>query len=343
MTLTQSQTEPQTQPILADPPELLAYSEHQRLRNLSPVTIGARARVVRLLAAWLEGRSLSSAKLSDLRAFVASRRDQIASASQASEISYLKAFYAGLFELGLIETNPAVGLRSWRAHSTRRPISLLCVRALLLEASRTRGEPSARKLAAAQLDRACLELLFATGMRASEIVATRVVDLDLEEALVLVRRAKGGPSRRLPLPGPTIDALRAYLACGRGVLLGDKGDPGSLFLNRDGGELSQPCLGLLVGRVARRCEVRAHPHVFRRTLATELVRAGVSLPAVQKVLGHAQLTMTADYVDVRLDQMRVGLEAFARARPRSQAGAGGSLVSVSVQSRLFARAQLLAG
>ena len=334
-----SKTRPQ-EPLPGDPPELSAYTEHQRLRNLSPVTIRLRAALVRRLAAWLGARPLSSVSPRDLRAFVASRREEVASSSQASEISYLKAFYSALTELGLLERDPAAGLKSWRAHTARRPISLLCVRALLLEASRTRGEPTPHKHASAQRDRACLELLFATGMRASEVVATRVVDLDREEALVLVRRAKGGVSRRLPLPGPTLAALRAYLGEGRAVLLAGRDDPGSLFLNRDGGELSQQCLGTLVGRVAKRAEVHAHPHAFRRTLATELVRAGVSLPAVQKVLGHAQLTMTAEYVDVREDEMRAGLEVFARDRPKSQAALG---APVSVQSRLFAAAQLRAG
>jgi site-specific recombinase XerD len=325
----------------------VAFAEHQRLRGLSPVTIDLRARTVRRLAAWLDqhraGRSLSSVRLKDLRAFVASRRDQIASSSQASEISYVKSFYKGLLELGLLERNPAVGLKSWRPHTTRRPISLVCVRALLLEASRIRGKPSARKQAVAQGDRACLELLFATGMRASEVVATRAVDLDLDEALVLVRRAKGGVSRRLPLPAPTLDALRAYLTEGRGVLLGERPDPGSLFLNQVGGELTRASLQDLVGRVAKRAEVHAYPHAFRRTLATELVRAGVNLPAVQKVLGHAQLTMTATYVDVREGEMRAGLEAFARDRPKSHVGTGARLPAAGLQSRLFPGLQLLAG
>ncbi|MCH7747010.1 MAG: carboxypeptidase regulatory-like domain-containing protein [Acidobacteria bacterium] len=97
---------------------------------------------------------------------------------------------------------------------------------------------------------------------------------------------------------------------------------------------------------AKRAEVRAHPHAFRRTLATELVRAGVSLPAVQKILGHAQLTMTADYVDVRQGEMRVGLEVFARDRPECQAGGDGRLAATGLageQCRLFPGVQLLAG
>ncbi len=330
-----------------DPPELEAYTQLQQVQGLSPVTISLRARVIQLLAEWLgEDRSLSSVRLSDLRAFVASRRDLIASASQASEISYLKAFYRALFLEGLLDENPAEGLKSWRPHQSRHPISLICVRALLLEASRVRGVSTAKKRAVAQRDRACLELLFATGMRASEVVATRVVDVDLEEALVLVRRAKGGQSRRLPLPPSAAAALRDYLESTRGVLLGERQDPGSFFLNQVGGELSQRCLGLLVGRVAKRAEVRVHPHLFRRTLATELVRVGVSLPAIQKVLGHSQLTMTAGYVEVRIDQMRVALEELARQRPASQAGDGGrpaAAAAAAVQSRLFPGVQLLAG
>ena len=329
----------------SDPPELARYTELQRARGLSPVTIGLRARVIRLLAEHLEeGRSLASVKLADLRAFVASRRGQVASASQASEISYLKAFYGALYREGLLDENPALGLRSWRPHTSRHPISMVCVRALLLEASRVYGEPTPKRRAVAQRDRACLELLFATGMRASEVVATRVVDVDLEEALVLVRRAKGGQSRRIPLPQAAVSALREYASLGRGALLGERRDPGSFFLNQVGGELSQQCLGLLVDRVAKRAEVRVHPHLFRRTLATELVRAGVSLPAVQKVLGHAQLTQTAGYVEVRIDQMRAALEELARRRPVSQVGDGARLpAAAAVQRRLFPGVQLLAG
>jgi len=188
-------------------PELEAYGDDQRRRGCSPVTIRARARVVTAFARWL-GRPLKAATVADLRAFVASRRPHLAEASQATEISYLKSFYAALLELGWVAADPAEGLKSWRADSPRRPLSLLAVRALLLEASRSPGRTTPVHEALALRDRACLELLFATGVRASEPCAARVVDLDLEDASILVRRAKTGPSRRLPLLAPAVAALR---------------------------------------------------------------------------------------------------------------------------------------
>lgn len=312
-------------------PELDAFVEYQQVRNLSPVTIELRSRAIRHFAAWL-GRPLALASVADLRAYVAGRRDEIANSSQASEISYLKAFYSGLVELGLVDTNPADGIHSWKPVSNRQPLSLLCVRALLLEARRVRGTLTPRRKALAQRDRAALELLFATGMRASEVVATQVVDLDLEQGLVLVRRAKAGTSRRLPLPEPAVEALRSYVEEGRAVLLKTRTDPGSLLLGATGRALEQPGLGYMVKRVAKRCDTHAFPHLFRRTIATELARAGVSLPSIQKVLGHSSMSITSEYVTVHVDQMRSALEAVVSDRPACRPGA---VKPLELQRRLF--------
>jgi site-specific recombinase XerD len=249
-----------------------------------------------------------------------------------TEINYLQAFYAALLELGLVETNPAAGLKSWRPHSPRRPITLLGVRALLLEAARPQG-PSPERAAIALRNRGGLELLFATGMRASEVCAAQVVDLDLEDGSILVRRAKRGPGRRLPIPGPTIAALRAYLAEGRGILRRERADPGALFLTKHGTPLTCESLLALVKAIAKRAGVRvAFPHLFRRTLATELARVGVSLPVIQKVLGHAHLSTTGDYVEVSLDVMRAALDDLARQIPESQSGPS---VPPNLQRSLF--------
>ena len=318
----------------ADPPELVAFNALQERRGLAPLTISARARLVHRLAAYLEGRPLTEAIVADLRAFVASRREHLAASSQVTEINYLQDFYGGLLELGLIEHSPAAGLRSWRVSSTRRPLSLLQVRALLLEASRQppgRGAPALRQ-ALAQRDRACLELLFATGVRASELCAARVVDLDLEEGSLWVRRAKGGRGRRLPLPGAAVAALREYTERARVVLRAARADPGALFLTRDGQPLKHGSLLALVKRVGRRAGVAAFPHVFRRTLATELARAGVGLPVIQKVLGHAHLSTTQDYVSVSFDDLREAIDELDRTLPRGQSGVS---VLGNLQRHLF--------
>ena len=339
--------DPRGDPPRVDPPELIAFAEHQELKGLAPSTIAMRARVLRRFADWLGARALREASVADLRAFVASRRPHLAASSQVTEINYLQAFYGALLELGWIEDNPALGLKSWRPSSPRRPLSLLGVRALLIEARRTpeaghtspSPRPSPFREALALRDRACLELLFATGLRASELCAAQVVDLDLEQASLWVRRAKRGPCRRLPLPGPAVAALREYVEEARGVLLGEREESGALFVTREGKPLERGTLYAAVKRIAARAKVAAYPHVFRRTLATELARSGVSLPVIQKILGHAQLATTSDYVAVSVDDMRLALDELDRQVLRGHAGA---CFDEGVQRRLFCGWQALA-
>ena len=314
------------------PPELEAYTAYQRRRGLSPVTIELRESLVLRLAAWLGERPLSSARAEDLRRYVAWRREQIGKVSQASEISYLKSFYSALHKLELIDEDPSLRLHSWRPESSRRPLTLQAVQALLTEANRPVGGAGPKCVALALRDRACLELLFATGMRASEVCASQVVDVDLGDGSILVRRAKGGGARRLPLPKPAVVALRRWVNEGRGKLLGQSADPGALFVSRFGTPLDTASLRVLVIRVGKRCGIKAFPHVFRRTLATELAAAGVSLPSIQKVLGHASLTMTSEYISVRDVQMRDALQAFVAQRPGCSKPL---LVPGGVQCRLF--------
>ena len=181
--------------------------------------------------------------------------------------------------------------------------------------------------------------MFATGARRSELCAARVVDLDLEQGSFWVRRAKRGAPRRLPLPAPTVAALREYVEDGRLVLRGQREEPGALLLTREGRPFTRTqTLRDLVKRVAARVEVEAFPHVFRRTLATELARAGVELPVIQKVLGHARPSTTLDYVAVSLEDMRVALDELDIALPRSP----GAAVFDNLQRRLFQGWQVVA-
>ncbi|MDC3379339.1 tyrosine-type recombinase/integrase [Planctomycetota bacterium] len=319
----------------SDPPELLVFEEDQRLRNMAPKTIRARVRVIRLLSAWL-GRSLVSASVADLRAFVAARRQLgLAEASQVSEIGSLKVFYAVLVERELIASSPADALHTWRVRSTRRPLSLKRVRELLEAADQLDGPATPNRLALAQRDRACLELLFATGMRASEVVAAQVVDFDLTDGSVLVRRAKRGSSRRIPLPAAAAAAIRRYVENGRGQLLRGRDDPGALLIARTGVALEQRGLQDLVRRVSRRVGSPTHSHAFRRTLASELVRAGTCLPAVQKILGHAHLTTTTLYVEVRIDEMREALESLEQLQAPSRSQVPALDTPPSLQRQLF--------
>ena len=318
-------------PLPDDPPELAPFVEQQRLRNLAVSTINARVQLVRRLAKWLP-KPLPEATLHDLRRFLASRRSEVAPATHFGNASTLRCFYAALVELGRLEESPAQGLEVRSTTSPRRPLSLDRVEQLLAEASRVQGEPTDAAQAVALRDRAAFELLFATGMRLSEIVAVNVVDVDMEDASILVRRAKRGDSRRIPLPAATVAAVRRYLREGRGVLQRDDADPGALLLNTRGGRLSRASLYQWVRAISLRCGAATYPHAFRRTIATQLARSGVSLPVIQEVLGHAHLSTTASYVGVEVEDMRGPLEALDRAR---LPGHTEPALLVNLQRRLF--------
>ncbi len=316
----------------ADPPELHAYVELQRLRNLSPRTIDQRTRLLRWLSTWLE-KPLKDATIADLRRFVVRRgRRRVSRATHFTEITTLKTFYSALLERGFVEASPAEGLRCRRVRSTRQPISLGRVRTIFVEASEVQGDRTPRSLAVAKRDRACFELLFATGMRLSEASATLVVDVDLGDASVLVRRAKRGKPRRLPLPPSAVKAFRRYLDQGRDALLSDNDDQGRLFLNTKGRPLGRAGLYEVVRRVSKRCGAPTFPHAFRRTLATELAPNGASLPVIQEVLGHAQLTTTASYVETGVMEMREAIDLLDRQRPKGHAEPA---LLLNLQSRMF--------
>lgn len=135
-------------------------------------------------------------------------------------------------------------------------------------------------------DRALLEVLVATGLRASELLALRWDDVDPDK--VFVRRGKGGRQRYVPLASRAWAALRAIKPAGA------RGSD-SVFLNAWGAPLSRRGLGLLVKRSIRAAGLRGSPHTLRHSLATRLLNRGMNLRSVQTVLGHAFITTTQVY------------------------------------------------
>lgn len=154
--------------------------------------------------------------------------------------------------------------------------------------------------------RACLELLHALGLRASEARAARVVDLDLNAGTLLVRRAKRGKSRALPLPPAALPHLSAYLRDGRQVLAAGRGrDRDALLLNQAGHPLGTDGVRRIVVQVAERRDLRAQPHHFRHAVATHLHQAGVSVEAIRELLGHRNVATTSIYLGVEQDEPAV--------------------------------------
>ena len=167
-------------------------------------------------------------------------------------------------------------------------------------------------------DRAMLELLYATGARAAELVGLDVDDLDgldHPEGGTVILRGKGGKERVVPVGRPACDAVDAYLVRARPVLA-VRGGP-ALFLNTRGGRITRQTLWSVVGVAAGRAGVdgEVSPHSFRHSFATHLLDGGADIRVVQELLGHASVTTTQVYTLVTVDTLR---EVWAECHPRAR-------------------------
>ncbi len=164
-------------------------------------------------------------------------------------------------------------------------------------------------------DRALLEFMYASGARVSEAVRLDVVDLDLEGRTALVT-GKGSKQRMVPLGGPAIAALRAYLPVRLEMKRGGS-DIGAVFLNARGGRLTrQGIFGIIRNHaaVAGLDVAKVSPHVLRHSAATHMVEGGADLRTVQEILGHANISTTQIYTRVSPQYL---YEVFVTSHPRS--------------------------
>jgi integrase/recombinase XerC len=164
-------------------------------------------------------------------------------------------------------------------------------------------------------DRAIVEVLYAAGMRVSELVSLNVGDVDLAQASVHLV-GKGNKERVVLLGRPGVRAVWAYLEEGRPQLLGKEPTKG-LWLNHRGGRLTVRGVALILNRAGELAGIRTRvsPHILRHTFATHLLDGGADLRVVQELLGHADLVTTQIYTHVSQARAR---EVYMRAHPRAK-------------------------
>jgi len=165
-------------------------------------------------------------------------------------------------------------------------------------------------------DRAILEVMYAAGLRVSELVSLNVGNVDLARGQVRVW-GKGGKERIALLGQPAVNAVRAYLGEGRPQLVTRKSSQ-ALFVNqRGGGRLTDRAVRMVLIKQAKRADVegRIHPHLLRHTFATHLLDGGADLRVVQELLGHADLATTQVYTHVTQARAR---DVYRKAHPRAQ-------------------------
>jgi integrase/recombinase XerD len=171
-------------------------------------------------------------------------------------------------------------------------------------------------------DRVALEILYATGCRASEVVGLRPADLDLRQGLARCL-GKGNKERWVPLGSRAVAALEAYLKGDRPRLVARQPGTGTLLVSRSGRPLSRIGLWRIVKQHARSAGLKGSisPHTLRHSFATHLLAGGADLRAVQELLGHASIATTQVYTRVELSRLR---EIHARCHPRARPASGGA-------------------
>jgi integrase/recombinase XerC len=166
-------------------------------------------------------------------------------------------------------------------------------------------------------DRAILELLYASGLRVSELTGLNLADVDRKELMLRVR-GKGNKERIVPYGGKAEQALEAYHPVREQMLrkAGGRGDRQAVFLNHLGTRLTQRSVARIVKKYARLANVNwdLHPHSLRHAFATHLLADGADLRAIQELLGHSSLSTTQRYTHATIRQL---MEVFDKAHPRA--------------------------
>jgi integrase/recombinase XerD len=267
-------------------------------RGLARNSVAAYRRDLEALGRQLEGRALVAAAQDDL--LLALRRMRTAGRSPRSVARWLVAvrgFYGWLAHDGAIADNPAARLEPPKVWNTLPKVLDGTDVERLLEAPNREMPRGAR-------DAAMLELLYATGLRASELCGLRLHDLRLD-AGYLRCVGKGSKERVVPIGAEANAALQAYLASARPALLaGRRSD--AVFVGRAGAPLTRQGFWKLTKAHGRRAGIRASlsPHVVRHSFATHLLENGADLRAVQMLLGHADISTTQIYTHVNRERLK---------------------------------------
>jgi integrase/recombinase XerC len=289
---------------------IAAFLRHlDRERNVSPHTLRAYGKDLEQFLAHLRlelGREPRPKDVDHLliRAFLARLHEGgLQKASAARKLAGLRTLFRYLCREGVLERNPAKSLLSPRLEK-RIPTHL--TESEVGEILDVPGEDDA-----AVRCRALLEMLYATGIRCSELVGLDLTEVDLEAAMIRVL-GKGQKERIVPFGERAKMALVAYLPS----RLRTRPKTEAVFVNARGGRLSDRSVRTLLSRQVRRVAIerKVSPHTLRHSFATHLLERGADLRSIQELLGHASLSTTQRYTHV---DTRYLLEIYKKAHPRA--------------------------
>ena len=269
--------------------------------GLSQNSLSAYRRDLLLFAQWVYKNSnsdLYSVSEKDLTAYIAHRRADKATTANR-RLTVFKRFYRHALRINLVKCDPCIGLRAAK-QALRFPKTLSEDQVTALLNAPDIDTPLGLR------DRTMLELMYASGLRVSEIVSLKTVALGLNEGVVRVVNGKGGKERLVPFGGEAGQWLRKYFAEARTPLLEGK-TTDAVFVGRHTGTgLTRQAFWALIKRYATvaNIPVALSPHTLRHAFATHLLNHGADLRVVQLLLGHADISTTQIYTHVARERLK---------------------------------------
>lgn len=234
------------------------------------------------------------------------QKEKKAAATVSRSIASVRAFFYFLMRCGSVSENPAAEVDTPKAERKMPSVLSLEKVELLLEQPKSNDARGMR-------DKAMLEVLYATGIRVSELVSLKMEDVNLP--FEYIRCQKGGKSRMIPIGSKAKEALWVYLKKGRIELLQDPGES-CVFLNYSGKPMTRQGFWKIVKSYAGQAGIEEEitPHVLRHSFAAHLIENGADLRAVQEMLGHSDISTTQIYMKLTENKLK---SVYAKAHPRA--------------------------
>lgn len=284
-----------------------AYENYlTKVKKASANTIGSYMRDIRQFAQWLNKNVLDVTQL-NIRSYL-SFLESIgkSNATISRSVASLKNFYAYLMASGFVEVNPVTDVHIERGEKklpqilTGREIELLLAQPVCTDAKGFR-------------DKAMLELMYATGIRVSELIELNIDDVNLEQGIIKCNRTK--KSRSIPLYPAALKSLKIYIKDVRSAMLADPAEP-ALFVNINGCRMSRQGFWKILKHYQETAHIDKEitPHTLRHSFAVHLLENGADLGSLQELMGHCDISSTQVYTHMINQKLR---SVYEKCHPKS--------------------------
>lgn len=275
-------------------------------KGYSENTLSAYSRDLRQFMKYLGSREIKSVKPGDISGFLSLQMKKGGKATSFQrKLASLKTFFRYLVSEGHIPNNPVADIE-WPKIEKRLPKALSFSEAIRLVEFPQKSGPIGFR------DKAIIEMLYATGMRASELIELNLNDINLGSGFITCF-GKGSKERMIPFGEEAKNALKKYLASGRPKMAKNND---FLFVDNHGHKLTRQGLWWIIKNCVKLAGVRAKtsPHTLRHSFATHLLEKGADLRSVQELLGHSSISTTQIYTSVSREKLR---KEYQKAHPRA--------------------------